>query len=38
MKNQRKMVEKERKRRKIANQEKIKLKSENSLLKEKVKK
>jgi hypothetical protein len=38
MKNQRKMIEKERKRRKIANQEKMKLKSKNSLLKEKVKK
>jgi hypothetical protein len=38
MKNQREMVEKERKRRKMANQEKMKLKSENSLLKEKVKK
>jgi hypothetical protein len=38
MKDQREMVEKERKRRKMANQEKMRLKSENSLLKEKVKK
>jgi hypothetical protein len=35
MKNQREVVEKERKRRKMANQEKIRLKSKNSLLKEK---
>jgi hypothetical protein len=38
MKDQREMVEKKRKRRKMANQEKMKLKSENSLLKKKIKK